>query len=830
MYQDLTTFTEVDSLSHWSQNVTQNIATSLTSSESSYVYKDFTAGYFGDFEHWFNIRRTSGDTGFGGLYGVADNVNSFLGSAMASGHGIYVLFYTTWIMIQDMNSGLGDIYMSSSLDTTYYIKINRTGSDLFWAIYPTASDRTNNTNAIYSNTLNLVDTTTYRYLLSGFSYGGAGFDTINAYVENIDIDPLGSDLLEINDTLNLVESTSFMGDVVESETSNLLDTVAIFENKYIDNTISTWAILLNYIDNKINTVIVTIENIANYFSTYLSSLYNIDNRFDTHRLELSDISNRFGMLADFQVPGEVGIQSLGKTYIKVYINSIEQTDVDIDSINITKTLNSAHVANFNLARAYDNTKPSIDSTIEIKYHNWSLYSGYITSVTPGDSPESIQINCEDEYYKQNKAKKYYLVGHRPQDNLELYYYSIAQALYYQHDWNLSIGEFIPQTLNNFGIGQSDAITTLINECGNYGWYYRTNKEKALWIGGEGDIINIEKQELDKNLKLYQVISMQFKNSVSNLVNKFRVQLGEQTIRKFTDTGGSKRYTSFSYSMNDFYVEPNWNSNYEKLSRYSTNGYGIDYPDPNNKEEYDKVFRDYKFETLSKNTEEWSNRFEPIVEIINPSISGWKCTHDVGIILEGYSIDYERGTMTFNEAVYFYKTNTYGEITNIRAPIVKVKIGKKYYYSHTGSSSEDPATVVSNNLMFFTDKIGDFDDTIMNNLELTSFTVQQGISYKNAQGDRIVIPSWNDIPFAVDYSYWLLSQSADVKTQGTIALTLDAVCHYNIELFNRIMIDDVLDNSLNIVSINYNISSFLVTIELENFRPYKRTVSLQSHGE
>ena len=57
-----------------------------------------------------------------------------------------------------------------------------------------------------------------------------------------------------------------------------------------------------------------------------------------------------------------------------------------------------------------------------------------------------------------------------------------------------------------------------------------------------------------------------------------------------------------------------------------------------------------------------------------------------------------------------------------------------------------------------------------------------------------------------------------------------MCFYNIDLSKRIFINGITDEPMNIVSINYNISNFTVSLTLENNRYWNRTVSLPSHGE
>ncbi len=584
--------------------------------------------------------------------------------------------------------------------------------------------------------------------------------------------------------------------------------------------------VLSDINNKINTVKRVLSDINNKINTVKRVLSDINNDFRDKLLVKNNITNDVRFLASWQVPGDAGFQSLGKSYIRVYIGGVEQTDVDINSINISKELNISHTATFILGRAYDSTKPSIESTVQIKYNNFILYSGYITQITPSDSPESMRIQCQDKYWQQNKTNKYYQVGHKPQDDKELYYETIKLALSTEHSWTLDIGDFVPQIINNFAVGQSDAITNLILDCGNFGWYYDVNGNKRLWRAGEGNIIEIQKQAIGENLGLYDLLNHSFSDNIENLVNKYRVQMGEKVIRKFNSTGGNRIYTGYNYSSYRAFVNPAWDRSYEVLAKDSGIGEGWDWHKPENADLYRDIFKKYNMPYLDSELSSWSDRYPPYVEIYGESMFG----APVGRLYEGFTIDYENKTITFNDPIYSYETDSNGEVTSIRAPIVRVFLWKKNYYTYTEDPTDDPETDISNPLMFFTSKMGSYPDTIIKDLNLSNLSIQEGGIRILEDGTQEVIPSWDDTDFAEDYANWQLSQQCDKKIRGTIEITLDTLCFYNIDLENRIFIDNITESAMNILSMDYDISNFTVTLTLENSRTYKRTISLQSRGE
>ncbi len=526
--------------------------------------------------------------------------------------------------------------------------------------------------------------------------------------------------------------------------------------------------------------------------------------------------------------------SLGKEYIKVYIASVEQTNVDVNSISITKAINASHTASFELGQAYDSTKPDMKAEVEIKYHIWTLYKGYITAIIPTESPESIRINCQDKYWQQNRTNKYFFVGHKPQDNKEKYYNTIKEALSSECSFEIEEGDFIPQTMSCFGQGESDCITSLITNAGNFGWFYKLNNDKKLWKAGQGDIIYLERQVLDTNIGLYQVLRHQFRESIDNIINKLRVQMGEEIVRQFDEYGGVKRYTGYRFSSYQTHAVPAWSVSNERLAKNSFDGYGFDYHSPQDDPTYRDVFRKWELPYLDGEISSWTDTYPPRVEFYAPGT--W-----VGVgfpmspsylknVTEGFTIDYENGYIVFNEPMFVGRQNDEGELYGIRAPEVSLKLWKKEYFSYTATQAEDPESDISNPLMFITDKCGDYTDTILGFLDLSGLSIQEGGTYLDSDGDEVLVPSWDDTEFAEDLAGWELSKTCEKKISGSIDLTLDAVLYYDLNLSKRIMIENVIENPLNIMSMTYNLGSFTVTVNLEKHRYYKRDIPVQTHGE
>ena len=132
------------------------------------------------------------------------------------------------------------------------------------------------------------------------------------------------------------------------------------------------------------------------------------------------------------------------------------------------------------------------------------------------------------------TKKYLLVGHKPNEAKEFYYDTIKEALT-GLSFNYDIGNFIPQTMDLYGKGYSDCISELVQNSGNFGWFIKADGSKRLWQAGKGAIVNIEPQQIGKNIGLYQLIKHNFKESIDGLINRYRVMMGDWTIKEAENT-------------------------------------------------------------------------------------------------------------------------------------------------------------------------------------------------------------------------------------------------------------------------------------------------------
>lgn len=583
------------------------------------------------------------------------------------------------------------------------------------------------------------------------------------------------------------------------------------------------------------------DDITNYFTFVINSLSNVFNKIvycksiindiandiRTQKLTVQDCLNDVRFTFASIVPGPTllatGPQSLGKSYLHLYIDGIEQTDAVIDTGRIGKGLNSSHAFSFDLGRAYDASAPSTESVVTIYYNSYLLYRGYITEVSASEQPENITVTCKDKYFEGDEHNKYFFVGNQPYNSLDLYYENIYDALTIAYGIVFDIGHFIPETLKLWGTKVSEGIGQLIETCGNYSWFYDENETPRLWTGGDGRIVTIDRQELNKNIGLCDLLNHRLTEDVEEVVNQYIVIMGA--------LANSNEQTYQGYNLGRYFqfATPAWNPSYEILAKDSVTGEGWDYHNPEDEDLYKDVYRVWNLPFLNSSLETWTDEQPPSVVIYYPGNNEYVWGIPEGAqpylqIKEGFTIDYKNGLIVFQEPQYFERLSVDGETSQTIAPIIQVFIWKKQYYTFTLTKTENPEVESNNPLRFITNKVGDYPETLFEVLELPQLSYQPSIT-----GAFFNFPGWDDRAYAQDYAYWQLSKTAEPKIKGEIQLTLDAVCFYNIDLSCRIFINGITTSPLNITEMNYDLSNFVVTLSVENFLPYKRTVSISKHS-
>jgi len=632
-----------------------------------------------------------------------------------------------------------------------------------------------------------------------------------------------SDIYFVSHTEDLLSDVKFQGTELSTILSDAKFSAEVLYN--VNNKVGFVSGILYDISNKFSFVNSLLSDINNFINTAIRVISDTNNDFRMRGLGIFSINNDIRFLKSYQIPGAVGFQSLGKTYIHVYFNNVEQTDVNVDSIEIHKILNGAHTASLDLARAYDVNVPVLETVVTIYYDSNLLYKGYITEINPTEAPENINIICNDKYWYQNRTTKYFFVGHEPIENVapnivETYYPTPKTALATEVGLNVDFGNFVPQTIGCFGTPESDAISSLIDASGNFGWYYDVDDTKKIWRAGQGTVIDINRQVLGSNIKLYDLLNHQFKKDASNVINKFRVQMGNRTYV------GSREYSSYTFRNYAKFVNPAWDTSIPLISSNDDVSTWVNHS-AEDASLYTDVLKKYTLPYLDPKLEQYADNRPSYVEIysrggtfgfVGPLNLQYEKT-----LYEGFTIDFENRTITFNDPMFLYQPDANGEPINISQPIIKVFLWKKVLSSHT----DDP---VNNPLVFYTPKMGSYPVTITKELNLSDLSISDGATWKYYDGVTHQIPQYDDTAFATDIAKWNLSKTQEERINGNIEVTLDTLCYYGIDLTKRININGITTAPMNILSIDIKLNDFKVSVNLDNSQPYQRTISMSYRGE
>ena len=418
-YENLTTFTEVDPSSHWSQTATRNTAFQVARNENSYVYKDYGVDFFGDYEHWFDLRITGIESGGGtgdnqlGMWAVTNSPAKY--GSLFTGQYAHVYHDSgTSYIIYLWDAGLSNWDSSGwsfNDNTTYYLKVSRVGTTATLIAYPTANDRINNTNAITTLTVTCQNTT-FRYLQVGMSAGTTAITKhISGYMENFDLESLKSEniLANLKATVSTSKDVSFyFQKAVDikinlkkegiSEILNiaatLKDTISFAKNilfsllyapqfakDILSNLKKTILNDENIVSNLKTTVNVSKDIISNLSRTFsFNKTININLKkeiYDAYNIGAvlakediydfdSDIrwkleqSKNIGFALSLPV---ADIQPAGLDEIKVYVNDVLLPDVDIRTVEWTWTMNDRPgTCSFLVARKFDAFNDELDGT------------------------------------------------------------------------------------------------------------------------------------------------------------------------------------------------------------------------------------------------------------------------------------------------------------------------------------------------------------------------------------------------------------------------------------------------------------------------------------
>ena len=176
------TYTEVDPNSRISTSTVTATFAGIARNEDAYLYKDWGAGYFGDFVHDF---ETTGTTWANGSKLVVWGVSNSLDDKNGWANGLYLQLIATSTTAGTYTLGEigGNTTVSASLaKTIMYWRIERNGTTL---TAKRATSSANRTTGTWAETLTIqVGTTTYQYKYAGCSVNDSDSTTVTQTTAN----------------------------------------------------------------------------------------------------------------------------------------------------------------------------------------------------------------------------------------------------------------------------------------------------------------------------------------------------------------------------------------------------------------------------------------------------------------------------------------------------------------------------------------------------------------------------------------------------------------------------------------------------------------------
>jgi hypothetical protein len=191
MYEDFTTFTEVDIAADRIQKTANHIDHRAERDETTYLYKDYGAAHFGDFEHKIKAKMVSGDAGGqSAAWMLANDLGNY--KALSDGSKTYIYLRLQHnatddqVSLIEVNSGTS--YKDHNVDgfglgDWIYAKLVKSGTSLTCYLYSDSGYST----LVDTLSLTLHADHSFRYLYGCNTYNDASNFHIITDVENFDI-------------------------------------------------------------------------------------------------------------------------------------------------------------------------------------------------------------------------------------------------------------------------------------------------------------------------------------------------------------------------------------------------------------------------------------------------------------------------------------------------------------------------------------------------------------------------------------------------------------------------------------------------------------------
>jgi len=629
---------------------------------------------------------------------------------------------------------------------------------------------------------------------------------------------------DINDTLSLADSWELL---TNPEQLSIDD--SIFLN-------DTWELLTNPEQEIFNETVNLSDNwivdrnglFSALFNTFLSTAYNGTKQFLTnltvgrvqfykYATNLSlQVLNKFTFSTDLRVQLDtfqtVTIGSLDDYIVKLDGTSLNASDIDFQSINITFNLNSTpSSAQFTLSRRHDDLDHKLDGSysqitnenkIEIYDGTTKLFTGYITQLFADSTRDVATITVEDIRYKlalNSMELKYggawlmdsnsngipdvddtdhiaindpsYIRFEKNINTALKEVFTAASGLISGYDSLPFAGTFVPEYVKSYNTYAS-LIDELLQNTANANWYTDENERLRFQVVGNGQIKTLQLSSLTEQRHPYDTIvnDIRLNKKLSNYAKSLKVKLGTHIVRKWY----RRDFSHWLKGFNDFYKSRNLQETESiDFQRYPGEGGVLYYVGINQTIYGDYVNGDWVL--IPYITVQWQDYFSTINSVggNGPQIKTSEIT-ELGYITVGSGQPQKEIYLT-----------SYG----IKEGNEKwEELSRKFEY------------------------------------EYPNHTVVEG---QPAEAWLAITKEeqYNQIGFVTDLANFELNQNNKLLTTATITILLDAYKYYNIKFSDMINITNTISSNiynnnngfpLNIDSINFNLARRSVTLNLTNY--------------
>jgi len=584
--------------------------------------------------------------------------------------------------------------------------------------------------------------------------------------------------------------------------------------------------------------------------------FDQDIRFKGNTLDDAAQDIRFKTQA---VPTSAGLDALRVKIAGVFIE-----DVDRSTLEWNWTANEeVATATFRIARRPDDFNRTIagaaspiadGDVVEIFYNDILKYSGFVRRLQGVSlNAESVTVYAEDARFKIQNELQDFAYGFdtvRPtlDDALSALLADIVTAGHITSFTGVPNLPIVLEPVELQGIPQGQLLTQILDEGGNFQWTVTPEKVLEIYELGTGTLVNLPLKQTGRQTDLFDVVDFSFGrlNDTTDLTTEAEVVLGTRSAREFS---------SFrEVSLFDKQLIPAWTGPANPTSGVLNRIFGV-FNDPQRQilnlgitgGTRDNDVRDVLRAFKIPGWEEGSVLADSSSLSVLTDVWAYTVSYGAGTQLtkrglnkpwpypwkeRGWEFDSRCGVIRFARpmAIIIDADLENGYMTNIRGvKLLKPRVDVRYFQKSTIALDTNPT-------IFDVPFVGNGGAGAKRRVVLSSLGIREQFTFRefvdgNLQSFRE--HGFDDTEFAEDVAKLMLSRLNDPKTDGAVSVIFDAQDFYGLDLSKRINLDNTLDASgnvfkdnsgfpLNVTRINFSGGSLLATLQVENFRAFRRS--------